>query len=257
MKLVRFRSPDGPRAGVLAADGIRELGDDFFAPAVPTGRVFDPTAVTFLAPLVPGKFIGIGRNYAEHAQEMGGPPPPWPDVFLKPPSSAIGPDEAIELPAASARVEIEGELGVVVGRRLRDATPAEAAAAIFGLTIVNDVTARDLQRSDRTWARAKGFDTFGPLGPCVAVGLDPRDLALESRINGQVRQRARTSQMLHPAADLLAYVSRVMTLLPGDVLATGTPAGVWPIVPGDVVEIEIEGIGILRNPVVTRPARSA
>ncbi len=270
MKLVRFLSPDGPRLGALAADGIRELDCPSALPGAilsssgqmtppgrallpwpRTGRVFPPDS-PLLAPLTPGKIVGIGRNYSDHAREMGGEPPPLPDLFLKPPSSVIGPGEAIELPAASARVEIEAELGVVVGRRLRDASPAEAAAGIFGLTIVNDVTARDLQRGDRTWARAKGFDTFCPLGPCLAVGLDPADLPLVGRVNGEVRQRARTSLMIHPPAELLAYVSQVMTLEPGDVVATGTPAGVWPIVHGDVAEIEIDGIGVLRNPVIAR-----
>jgi 2-keto-4-pentenoate hydratase/2-oxohepta-3-ene-1,7-dioic acid hydratase in catechol pathway len=254
MKIVRFAAGDTARFGVVDGDRVRDAGTNLFD-LRPAGGASHPVRdLKLLAPLAPGKIIGIGRNYREHALEMGAEPPPWPDIFLKPPSAVIGPDEAIELPPQSSHVDIEGELGVVVGRPLRDATPDEAVRAIFGLTAINDVTARDLQFSDRTWTRGKGFDTFAPLGPCVVTELDWSDLLLESFINGERKQSARTSAMLHSPPALLAYVSTVMTLMPGDVIATGTPAGVSPIVPGDLVEIEIEGLGRLRNPVKLRPA---
>jgi 2-keto-4-pentenoate hydratase/2-oxohepta-3-ene-1,7-dioic acid hydratase in catechol pathway len=254
-RIVRYQASGSVRWGEQQGNQVRELASGLFEPPRFSGVVHDLTGVRPLAPLAPGKIVGIGRNYRDHAREMGGEAPPWPDIFLKPPSAVIGPDEAIELPAASTRVEIEAELGVVVGKRLHDATPSEAAEAVFGLTVINDVTARDLQRSDRTWARAKGFDTFAPLGPCIATGLDWSNLLIEAFVNGECKQSARTSDMIHGVPALLAYVSGVMTLLPGDVVATGTPAGVSPIVAGDVVEIEIEGIGRLRNPVVARPQR--
>ncbi|NLH47482.1 MAG: fumarylacetoacetate hydrolase family protein [Myxococcales bacterium] len=254
MKLVRFRTPTATRFGRLAGDRVRELDGDPLVDPRETGRVYSLNQVHLLAPVRPGKIVGIGRNYRDHALEMGGEPPPWPDIFLKPSTAVIGPGDAIEIPAASARVEIEAELAVVVGRPLRDATVAAAREAVFGYTIVNDVTARDLQRADRTWTRGKGHDTFAPLGPCIVTDLDPAALTIEGYINGERKQFAPTAEMIHDVFELLAYVSRVMTLEPGDVLATGTPQGVSPIAPGDVVEIVIEGIGRLRNPVIARAA---
>jgi 2-keto-4-pentenoate hydratase/2-oxohepta-3-ene-1,7-dioic acid hydratase in catechol pathway len=199
--------------------------------------------------LRPSKIVCVGRNYAEHAKELGNAVPERPLLFFKPPSALIWHDEAIELPAASSRVEHEAEIGVVIGRRLRHASPAEAEAGISGYTCVNDVTARDLQKTDGQWARAKGFDTFCPAGPWVAEGLDWRALEVIGRVNGVERQRGKTSEMIFAIPELLSYISAVMTLEPGDLIATGTPAGVGPLVDGDVVEIEIPGIGILSNPV--------
>jgi 2-keto-4-pentenoate hydratase/2-oxohepta-3-ene-1,7-dioic acid hydratase in catechol pathway len=197
----------------------------------------------------PSKIVCVGRNYVDHARELGNEVPKAPLLFLKPPSALIGNGEAIVLPAASARVEFESEIGVVIGRRLSHAGSDEAAAAIHGFVCLNDVTARDLQKSDGQWTRAKGFDTFCPAGPAVVTGLDWRALEVVGRVNGVERQRGRASEMVFSIPVLLSYISGVMTLMPGDLIATGTPAGVGPLAPGDVVEVEIPGVGILRNPV--------
>jgi len=199
--------------------------------------------------LHPSKIVCVGRNYAEHAKELGNAVPERPLLFFKPPSALVGPGEAIVLPPASSRVEHEAEIGVVIGRWLRHASAAEAVAGVGGFTCVNDVTARDLQKTDGQWARAKGFDTFCPAGPAVVAGLDWRSLEVIGRVNGVERQRGRTSEMIFSIPELLSYISAVMTLEPGDLVATGTPAGVGPLVAGDVVEVEIPGIGILSNPV--------
>jgi len=258
MKLVRFRTHnDEIRIGSLEGDRIRDLGEDLFSGHHVFGHVYQVSKVKLLAPVIPGKIVGIGHNYRDHALEMGREPPPWPDIFLKPSTSVIGPDDMIELPATSTRVEIESELAVVIGKPLRDASVEEAAAAVLGYTIVNDVTARDFQRNDRSWTRGKAHDTFAPLGPCIVTDLDPTDLLIEGYINNERKQHARTSEMQRGVAELLAFVSGIMTLLPGDVLATGTPKGVSQIVPGDVVEIVIEGIGRLRNSVGERGAGPA
>lgn len=199
--------------------------------------------------LRPSKIVCVGRNYAEHAKELGNAVPERPLLFFKPPSALIASGEVIVLPTASARVEHEAEIGVVIGRRLRHATPVEAELGIQGYTCVNDVTARDLQKTDGQWARAKGFDTFCPTGPAVVEGLDWRTLEVIGRVNGEERQRGRTAEMIFDIPHLLAYISAIMTLEPGDLVATGTPAGVGPLAPGDVVEVEIPGVGILSNPV--------
>ncbi len=203
----------------------------------------------------PSKIVCVGRNYAEHAKELGNEIPERPLLFFKPPSAILAPGEPILLPAASSRVEHEAEIGVVIGRRLRHATPEEAEQGIGGFTCVNDVTARDLQKVDGQWARAKGFDTFCPVGPRTVSGLDWRTLEVIGRVNGQVRQRGATSQMLFSIPQLLSYISGVMTLEPGDLIATGTPSGVGPLADGDVVEVEIPGIGILSNPVRSETPR--
>lgn len=199
--------------------------------------------------LQPSKIVCVGRNYAEHAKELGNAVPERPLLFFKPPSALIASGEVIVLPAASARVEHEAEIGVVIGRRMRHVTPVEAELGIQGFTCVNDVTARDLQKADGQWARAKGFDTFCPTGPAVVEGLDWRTLEVIGRVNGEERQRGRTAEMIFDIPHLLAYISAIMTLEPGDLVATGTPAGVGPLAPGDVVEVEIPGVGILSNPV--------
>jgi 2-keto-4-pentenoate hydratase/2-oxohepta-3-ene-1,7-dioic acid hydratase in catechol pathway len=197
----------------------------------------------------PSKIVCVGRNYAEHAKELGNEVPTAPLLFLKPPSAIIGDGEAIILPPASSRVEHEAEIGVVVGRRMHHVTAVEAERAIGGFLCLNDVTARDLQKSDGQWSRAKGFDTFCPIGPRVAEGLDWRGLEVIGRVNGEERQRGRATDMVFSIPMLLAYISEVMTLEPGDLVATGTPSGVGPLLPGDVVEVEIPGVGVLRNPV--------
>jgi 2-keto-4-pentenoate hydratase/2-oxohepta-3-ene-1,7-dioic acid hydratase in catechol pathway len=202
--------------------------------------------------LRPSKIICVGKNYRAHAAEMGGEVPAYPLLFLKPPSSLIAEGDAIERPSASQHVEYEGEIGVVIGQRLRDASEAEAVAAIAGIVAVNDVTARDLQKTDGQWARAKGFDTFCPVGPMGPVPTSLDDLVVVTRVNGEERQRGRASDMAFAIPMLLAYISRIMTLEPGDLVATGTPAGVGPLVAGDRVEVEIEGVSRVSNPVVDR-----
>ncbi|HLG06358.1 MAG TPA: fumarylacetoacetate hydrolase family protein [Gemmatimonadales bacterium] len=199
--------------------------------------------------LRPSKIVCVGRNYAEHARELGNEVPKAPLLFLKAPSSLIGPGEPIVLPEDSAQVEYEAEIGVVIGKRLHRASPGQAEQGIQGFVCLNDVTARDLQKSDGQWTRAKGFDTFCPAGPRVAEGLDWRTLEVVGRVNGVERQRGKASEMVFPIPSLVSYISRVMTLLPGDIVATGTPAGVGPLAPGDVVEVEVSGVGTLRNPV--------
>lgn len=199
--------------------------------------------------LRPSKIVCVGRNYAAHARELGNAVPERPLLFFKPPSALIGSGEAIVLPAASARVEHEAEIGVVIAQRLRRATREEAEAGIGGITCVNDVTARDLQKTDGQWARAKGFDTFCPAGPAVVTGLDWRTLEVIGRVNGEERQRGSTTQMIFGIPELLAYISGIMTLEPGDLVVTGTPAGVGPLADGDLVEVEIPGVGVLSNSV--------
>lgn len=201
----------------------------------------------------PGKIVCVGRNYAAHAKELGNAVPEQPLLFLKPPSAVIGDGATIYLPAASRRVEHEAEIGVVIGRTLRQGNEREARASIKGVTCVNDVTARDLQKSDGQWTRAKGFDTFCPVGPRVVplTDIDLGSLEIIGRVNGQVRQHGRASDMVFTVETLLAYISSIMTLEPGDLVLTGTPEGVGPLVDGDVVEVEIPGVGVLRNPVRT------
>ena len=202
-----------------------------------------------MIPVKPGKIVCIGRNYVEHARELGNEVPPEPLIFLKPNTALLASGDAIRLPSVSRQVEHEAEIGVVVGRRLRHATLEEAERAVGGITCVNDVTARDLQRKDGQWTRAKGFDTFCPVGPRVASGLDWRTAEVRCRVNGAERQRGRAEEMQFQIPFLLAYISGIMTLEPGDLIATGTPAGVGPLKDGDVVEVEIPGVGVLSNPV--------
>jgi 2-keto-4-pentenoate hydratase/2-oxohepta-3-ene-1,7-dioic acid hydratase in catechol pathway len=202
-----------------------------------------------MMPLRPSKIIGIGRNYVEHARELGNELPTVPIIFFKPPTALIGPGDTILLPDVSQRVEFEAEIGVVIGRRIRNADQDLAERAISGYTCVNDVTCRDLQKADGQWGRAKGFDTFCPVGPRVVTGLDWRNLELLCRVNGAERQRAKATDMHFSIPELVSFLSGVMTLEPGDLIATGTPAGTAPLHHGDVVEVEISGVGVLSNPV--------
>jgi 2-keto-4-pentenoate hydratase/2-oxohepta-3-ene-1,7-dioic acid hydratase in catechol pathway len=218
-----------------------------------TGTRFDLAEVRLLAPILPSKVVCIGKNYADHIDEMGGQRPPEPIIFLKPSTAVSGPGDPIRRPTGiSQRVDFEGELAVVIGRLCREVPADRAADVIFGYTCANDVTARDLQARDGQWTRAKGFDTFCPIGPWIETGVDPADLALTTSLNDEVRQRSRTSLLLHDVPALVAFVSQVMTLIPGDVLLTGTPAGVGPMDKGDEVAVTIEGIGTLSNPVLDR-----
>jgi 2-keto-4-pentenoate hydratase/2-oxohepta-3-ene-1,7-dioic acid hydratase in catechol pathway len=220
-----------------------------------TGRTAPAAGARLLAPVVPGKIVCVGVNYADHAKESVSVSavPDEPVLFMKPPSAVIGPGVAIELPPGVGRVDHEAEVAFVIGRRTRRAGRDEARAAIAGTVALNDVSARVLQKKDGQFTRAKGFDTFCPMGPTVAMGLDPSDLAVRARVNGVLRQDGRSGMLVCGPLNLVVYVSNIMTLEPGDVISTGTPAGVGPLEPGDVVEIEVEGVGVLRNPVTARP----
>lgn len=202
---------------------------------------------TLLPPVVPGKIVCVGRNYADHAKELGNDVPAEPLLFLKPPSALLAPGGTIVRPRASDRVEYEGELVIVIGRETSNVPQARWRDYVCGFTCANDVTARDLQKKDVQFTRAKGFDTFCPLGPAIETDLDVSDVRVTTRVNGETRQDARTSQLIFPPAFLIEFISSIMTLMPGDVILTGTPAGVGPLVADDVVEVEIEGIGVLRN----------
>jgi 2-keto-4-pentenoate hydratase/2-oxohepta-3-ene-1,7-dioic acid hydratase in catechol pathway len=206
--------------------------------------------VHLLAPVEPGKIICVGRNYAEHAKEQNVAVPEIPLLFMKPPSAVIGPGENILLPPQSKQVEHEGELAVVIGRSGRWIPTEKALSYVFGYTCANDVTARDLQRRDGQWTRGKGFDTFCPLGPWIETELDPSDVLVQTRVNGEMRQMASTREMMFSVEHLIAFISSVMTLNPGDIILTGTPAGIGPLQPGDLVEVTVEGVGSLSNPVV-------
>lgn len=213
------------------------------------GRPVESESVPLLVPCFPGKLVGVGRNYADHAKELDNPVPDEPVLFLKSPSSVIGPKVPIVLPPESQRIEFEGEIAIVLRRTLRRASRDEARQGVLGVTAACDVTARDLQRKDPTFARAKSFDTFCPLGPVIRIDADLDDLEVVTRINGEERQRGHCRDMLFGIVDLLVYISRMMTLDPGDVVITGTPAGVGTLEPGDEVGVEISGVGELRNPV--------
>src|SRR5205823_3248061 len=218
----------------------------------PTGEDIPLSEVELLVPIVPSKVVAVGKNYVDHAEEMGGQVPEEPIIFLKPSTAVIGPGDPIPYPAQSGRVDHEGELAVVVGRLARRVRSEEAGRFVLGYTCGNDVTAREIQLKDGQWTRAKGFDGFCPLGPWVETEVEPGDLAVECRVNGDTRQAARTSQLAFGPGELIEYISRVMTLLPGDVILTGTPAGVGALEVGDRVEVEIEGIGVLENGVIER-----
>jgi 2-keto-4-pentenoate hydratase/2-oxohepta-3-ene-1,7-dioic acid hydratase in catechol pathway len=217
-----------------------------------TGERYPIQSVRLLAPVVPSKVVCIGKNYVEHAKEMGGEAPASPVVFMKPSTSVIGPRDPIIYPEDSARVDYEGELALVVGRLCRSVPKERVPEVILGATIANDVTARDQQQADGQWTRGKGHDTFCPLGPWVDTELDLRDLRLTTTLDGVVMQDGRTSDMVHDVASFVAFVTSFMTLLPGDVLLTGTPAGVGPMQPGQSVTVAIDGLGMLTNPVVSR-----
>jgi 2-keto-4-pentenoate hydratase/2-oxohepta-3-ene-1,7-dioic acid hydratase in catechol pathway len=251
VKIARFSRGDVIAFGILDEDELVVLkGDPMFAGYDPTGERVALGDVKLLAPVIPrSKVVAVGKNYRDHAAEMGGQAPEAPLLFLKPNTAVVGPGDQIVLPPQSAQVEHEGELAVVIGRIAKNVSAADAAGYVFGYTVANDVTARDLQRADGQWARAKGFDTFCPLGPVIETELDLAESTLQTRVNGDVRQSSRLSEMVHDVASIIEYASSVWTLLPGDVILTGTPAGVGPLVEGDTVEVEISGIGVLSNPV--------
>lgn len=239
-----------PVYGLLDSDVVRELVGIPWSGWVEGHTIWDLKNIRMLAPCEPSKIVCVGRNYAAHAAELGNEMPKEPLIFLKPPSSIIGPDQPVILPESSKRVEHEGELGVVIGKKCANLPDgADPLAYVLGYTCLNDVTARDLQKADVQFTRAKGFDTFCPTGPCIETRLDPLDVLVECRVNGQTRQSGSTALMAFPVAFLVRWISRIMTLLPGDLIATGTPAGVGPLVAHDTVEVSVAGIGVLRNPV--------
>jgi 2-keto-4-pentenoate hydratase/2-oxohepta-3-ene-1,7-dioic acid hydratase in catechol pathway len=251
MKIIRFLYQNQLSYGLLEGQAVQVLAAPPYAGISRTEQTIPVAAVRLLAPCEPTKIIALGLNYRDHAQEMRMALPQEPLIFLKPSTSVIGPEEAIIYPPQSRRVDYEAELGVVIGRRAFKIPEAEAGNYILGYTCCNDVTARDLQKQDGQFTRSKSFDTFAPLGPWVETELaDPEGVTVEAYVNGQRRQHSHTGNLIFGVAFLVSFISHIMTLLPGDVISTGTPAGVGPLQPGDVVEIRLGGIGSLRNPVV-------
>jgi 2-keto-4-pentenoate hydratase/2-oxohepta-3-ene-1,7-dioic acid hydratase in catechol pathway len=253
MRICRFTTSaiTTPRFGVVDGDSVLPLADGETLESFPrprTDKAVPLSDVTFLAPVAPSKIVCVGRNYREHAAELGNKMPEEPLLFLKAPSSLIASGDGIELPPQSQQVEHEGELGVVIGKQAAKLTNNDDPLSyVLGYTCVNDVTARDLQRKDVQFTRGKSFDTFCPVGPFIVDELDPLNLVVTTRVNGAVKQNGRTADMAFSVPFLIRYISNMMTLFPGDLIATGTPAGVSPMKDGDVVEVEIEGIGVLRN----------
>lgn len=255
MRICRFTTSDSAtaRLGIVEDESVLPLKDgesieSFPAPDTEVGIPL--SGVKLLAPVLPSKVVCVGRNYREHAAELGNKMPDEPLLFLKAPSAVIGNGDCIELPEQSGQVEHEGELGVVIGRTARNLSSSEDPLSyVLGYTCVNDVTARDLQRKDVQFTRAKSFDTFCPVGPSIVSGLDPANLTVTTRVNGAVKQKGHTADMAFSVSFLIKYIAGIMTLYPGDLIATGTPAGVSPMRDGDTVEVEIEEIGILRNPI--------
>jgi 2-keto-4-pentenoate hydratase/2-oxohepta-3-ene-1,7-dioic acid hydratase in catechol pathway len=253
MKIYRFEHNDRTLWGVLKEENLYPVSGSIFEKFRVGKRGIPISHVALLPPVEPTKIVAVGRNYLAHSRELGNPVPKEPLLFLKPPSAVIGPNGVISYPEMSERVDYEGELAVIIRRkaqRLSDEIKVEEF--ILGYTCFNDITARDLQFRDIQFTRAKSFDTFASMGPCIATGLDPGGLRIKTFLNGKLRQSASTRTMLFPVSFLVRYVSRIMTLYPGDVITTGTPEGVGPMVPGDRVDVQIEGIGTLSNTVAAR-----
>jgi 2-keto-4-pentenoate hydratase/2-oxohepta-3-ene-1,7-dioic acid hydratase in catechol pathway len=260
VRIARFAKGDGVAYGVVEGEAAQTIAELYGHPfgidpsgVRLTGQRYPLAEVRLLAPVLPSKVVAVGKNYAEHVREMGSEVPAEPVLFLKPSTSVTGPSDRIAYPVKlTDRVDYEGELAVIIGRLCRDVPKERAYDVIFGYTCANDVTARDLQLKDGQWTRAKGFDTFCPLGPWMETATDPSDLGITTAVNGEVRQHARTRELLWDVPSLIEYVSAVMTLLPGDVLLTGTPEGVGPLTDGDEVSVTVESIGTLTNKVVIR-----
>ncbi len=254
MKFCRYLSinsaPHPPSYGLIEGESVTEIAGVPWSQWTRGSRSSRLSHVRLLAPVEPSKIVCAGRNYAAHAAELGNEVPKEPLIFLKPSTSIVGPGEAVLLTKFSQRVEHEGELAVVIGRRCSQLQDSDNPLSfVLGYTCLNDVTARDLQNSDVQFTRSKGFDTFCPVGPHIETGLEPANVLVETRVNGTLRQSGNTSLMIYPVPYLIRWISRMMTLLPGDVIATGTPAGVGPLVAGDTVEVSVAGVGVLRNPV--------
>lgn len=250
MKIVRFRAAGKTRYGVLEGTRIVEYAGTPYGTFKKARKRWALRQAVLLAPVVPSKIVAVGLNYRDHAEEMSLPVPAEPRIFFKPLSALCGPDDPIVYPPQSQRVDYEGELAVVIKKRCRSVPAERAREYVLGYTCLNDVTARDLQERDRQPTRAKAFDSFCPVGPCIATDIDPNGVDIETWVNGERRQASNTKNFIFPVEDIVARVSAVMTLLPGDVIATGTPAGIGPMEPGDKVEVRIEGIGALKNPVI-------
>lgn len=250
MKILRFTSGFTTEYGVIDGDMIQGLAGPPYEGIKPTHNYYRPTDMRLLPPCTPSKIIALGVNYRSHGEEMSHRIPAEPLIFLKPATAVIGHEDKIIYPPSSERVDYEGELGVVIKSLARNVSKKDARNYILGYTCFNDVTARDIQARDKQWTRAKGFDTFAPIGPCIETDLDPANLSLETRLNGEIKQKTSTSELIFPVYELVSFISHVMTLLPGDVIATGTPSGIGPMQPGDIVEVTIEKIGTLRNYVV-------
>lgn len=252
-RITRYSTTEGPKYGLVDDQQIvyELIGDDPFAETLTAGEAIgDFGELLIFPPIMPTKIVCVGRNYAAHAAEHQADVPDEPMIFLKPPSSVNAYDLPIKLPKAIGRIDLEGELAVIIGKRGRHIATVEALDYVLGYTCANDVSARVLQQKDKQWGRAKGFDTFCPLGPWIETSIDdPSNLAIRSRLNGNTVQASNTGKMVFNVPILITFISKVMTLLPGDIILTGTPEGVSEISPGDVVEIDIEGIGVLRNPV--------
>ncbi len=251
MRIYRYKHQGKVRTGVLREDKLYPIRGSIFRKFAVGDTGVALGSVLLLPPILPGKIVAVGRNYRDHAAERGKPVPKQPLLFLKPPSAVIGPHDSILYPDMAGRVDYEGELALVIKKRASRLTgDADVFAHILGYTCLNDVTARDLQDKDGQWTRAKGFDTFAPLGPCIVTDLDPARLKLKTFLNGKLRQSGNTRNFIFPIPFLLRYITQVMTLEPGDVVTTGTPAGIGPMSPGDRVDVQIEGIGTLSNTVM-------
>ena len=248
-RFYRIAYQGAPRHALEEGGEWRLVEGDIFARWTPGDTLADPPQER-LPPVLPSKIVAIGLNYRDHAAEQGKAVPAEPMMFLKPPTAVIGPGEAIVIPRWAGRIDHEAEVGVVIGRRARHVSEADALTCVFGVTCVNDVTARDLQKKDVQYTRAKGFDTFAPIGPCIATGLDlGSPIGIEGLVNGEVRQSSSTGDLIFSIPKLISHISAVMTLLPGDIVSTGTPAGIGPLKPGDLVTVKVEGVGELTNPV--------
>jgi 2-keto-4-pentenoate hydratase/2-oxohepta-3-ene-1,7-dioic acid hydratase in catechol pathway len=258
VRIARYTTGEDPSYGIVEGEPGREFiaqvqGDPLYQPLVLTGEQVALDDVRLLAPVIPrSKVIGIGRNYADHAKEMGGEPPEQPLMFLVPNTAVVGPGDPIVMPAGAQEISYEGELAVIIGRIAKDVPKERVKEVVYGYTCANDVTARDWQRGDGQWARAKGFDTSTPLGPWISTELDVSNLRIQSRLDGETRQDGNTADMIFDVETLVSYVSAAFTLLPGDVILTGTPVGVGLVEPGQRVDVEIEGIGTLSNTFVRR-----
>lgn len=247
MKLCRFASGKEEKKGFIDNGKIREVIGSFFTGFTITTNEYEPSQVKLLPPVLPSKVVCVGRNYAEHAKELGNEVPEEPLIFLKPSTAVIGQEDSIIYPNQSKEVHFEAELGVVISKKCKAVTPEQAKDYILGFTCVNDVTARDIQKKENKFTRAKSFDTFCPIGPVIQTELDPLNVKVISRLNGEIKQNGNTKDMIHNVYQLISFISNIMTLLPGDVIATGTPSGVGPMNVGDTIEVEIEGIGVLKN----------